>query len=54
MKENAIYRLQMIDEFKETLDKLEWNDRLKEQVKVERKKDHEEFLIKLREDKMFK
>ncbi|CDW83173.1 UNKNOWN [Stylonychia lemnae] len=54
MKENAIYRLQMIDEFKETLDKLEWNDRLKEQSKEERKKDHEEFLIKLREDKMFK
>eukprot|EP00347_Sterkiella_histriomuscorum_P008890 403343355 len=54
MKENAIYRLQLIDEFKETLDKLEWGQRLKESQVHEKKQKHEDFINKMKEDKMFK
>lgn len=54
MKDNALFRLQLIDEFKDTLDKLEWNQRLKDTQSQEKKLRHEEFLGRLREDKMFK
>lgn len=54
MKENALYRLQLIDEFKDTLDQMEWGARLKDQKREERLKGHEEFILKLSEEKMFK
>ena len=54
LRDNAEYRLRMIEEFKSTLDQLEFGEKLKEHERTLRKEHHFEFLEKLKEDKMFK
>lgn len=54
MKTNALYRLELIDEFKATLDHLEWTQQIKSKDGDDRKARHEEFVERLREEKMFK
>ena len=54
MKGDAEYRLGLIEEFKDTLDKLEWNHKIREDQKENQDKMHREFLEKMKSDKMFK
>lgn len=54
MKSDAVYRLQLIEEFKLTLEKIEWDEKLKEDEKHKRMKYHAEFINKLNNDKIFK
>ena len=54
LRDNAEYRLRMIEEFKNTLDQLEFGEKLKEHERAYRMQHHSEFLEKLKEDKMFK
>ena len=44
----------MIDEFKQTLDKMEWSERVKESLREQRMLCHNEFLEKLKTDKLYK
>ncbi len=54
MRDDAEYRLMMIEQFKNTLDQIEWKEKLKEGEKIEKERIHIEFIDKLREEKMFK
>jgi len=44
----------MIEEFKATLDKIEWGDKLKEETRKKREHQHIEFVEKLKQEKVFR
>ena len=54
LRENAEYRLGLIEEFKKTLENIEWKESVKESERQQRHNDHLQFVSKLMEDKMFK
>mmetsp|Transcript_32187 Transcript_32187/g.31509 ORF Transcript_32187/g.31509 Transcript_32187/m.31509 type:complete len:145 (+) Transcript_32187:1629-2063(+) len=53
MREDAEYKMVLIQEFKETLDAIEWSEKLKDEEKIERNKLHLEFISKITADKAY-
>ena len=47
LKEDAMHRIELIEGFRETLEQLEWSQRVKQHESEERKAMHQEFLDKL-------
>jgi hypothetical protein len=54
MREDSEYKLQLIDEFRKTLDSIEWNEKCKIKVREQHLQAHEEFIEKVTRNKVFK